>query len=213
MYASDEAWPTLGENETRPECISYLSFCPYINKPCMLTDFGQMGDAAILYHFFAPIGCILLLLLVTGKLKRKKKKIRKSGGGKAKQEDNGNMFCRNCGGKMAAGTAFCPHCGTKVLEERTDICANCGAVIPPGDAFCSRCGTAGRGEAAASSPVNLQAAGGGEQPAYGTCGIFGTLPIAGDSGCRAEKQKIWPEIHDISRSGAAGGLSLGRPAH
>lgn len=80
-YASDEAWPTLGENETRPECISYFSFCPYINKPCMLTDFSQMGDAALLYHFFAPIGCLLLLLLVTGKLKRKKRS-RKSAAGK-----------------------------------------------------------------------------------------------------------------------------------
>jgi hypothetical protein len=36
MYASDEAWPSLDEGETRSERISYLSVFPYINKPSAL---------------------------------------------------------------------------------------------------------------------------------------------------------------------------------
>jgi hypothetical protein len=72
IYASDEAWPCLEEGETRSERISYLSFFPYINKPFMLTDFDKMGTAGLLYHLFAPVGCLFLFLLVTGSLKKKK---------------------------------------------------------------------------------------------------------------------------------------------
>lgn len=74
MFASDESWPGLSDGETRSERISYLSFFPYINKPFALADFSQMGEAAVIYHILAPIGCLFLLLLVTGAFSRKKKK-------------------------------------------------------------------------------------------------------------------------------------------
>ena len=64
MYASDEAWPSLDEGETRSERISYLSVFPYINKPSALCEFDEMGEMAIIYHILAPIGCLLLLVLV-----------------------------------------------------------------------------------------------------------------------------------------------------
>ena len=72
MYTSDEAWPRLSEGETRSEYIRYFSFFPYINKPEALSDFSQMGEMAILYHIFSPIGCLFIMLLVTGTLRRKK---------------------------------------------------------------------------------------------------------------------------------------------
>jgi hypothetical protein len=57
MYSSDEAWPSLDESETRSERIRYLDIFPYINKPFALCEFDQMGEAAIIYHIFSPIGC------------------------------------------------------------------------------------------------------------------------------------------------------------
>ena len=59
-YSSDEAWPSLDEGETRSERIRYLDVFPYVNKPAMLCEFDEMGEVAIIYHIFAPIGCILL---------------------------------------------------------------------------------------------------------------------------------------------------------
>lgn len=74
MYASDESWPRLTEGATRSERIRYLPFFPYVNKPAMLCDFGEMGELAIIYHILAPIGCLLLLLLVIRTARREKKK-------------------------------------------------------------------------------------------------------------------------------------------
>ena len=74
MYQSDEAWPSLDEGETRSESIRYLGFFPYVNKPAMLCEFGEMGEVAIIYHILAPIGYLLLLLLVIRTARRGKKK-------------------------------------------------------------------------------------------------------------------------------------------
>ncbi|MGI5972020.1 MAG: hypothetical protein ACOX7P_09935 [Oscillospiraceae bacterium] len=74
MYKSDEAWPSLSEGETRSERIRYLSVFPYINKPAMLCEFDEMGEAAIIYHILAPIGCLFLLRLVIRTAGNKKTK-------------------------------------------------------------------------------------------------------------------------------------------
>ncbi|HBT63111.1 MAG TPA: zinc ribbon domain-containing protein, partial [Ruminococcaceae bacterium] len=74
IYSSDEAWPSLTEGETRSERIRYLDLFPYINKPAMLADFDEIGEGAIIYHIFAPIGCLLLLMLVIRTARRGKKK-------------------------------------------------------------------------------------------------------------------------------------------
>ena len=74
MYQSDEAWPRLKEGETRSESIRYLNFFPYINKPAALSEFGKMGEGVILYHIFAPIGCMLLLVIVTRSIRNDRKK-------------------------------------------------------------------------------------------------------------------------------------------
>jgi hypothetical protein len=74
IYSSDEAWPSLDEGETRSESIRYLDIFPYINKPSMLCEFDEMGEVAILYHIFAPIGCLLLLLLIIRTARGSKKK-------------------------------------------------------------------------------------------------------------------------------------------
>ena len=74
IYSSDEAWPSLDEGETRSERIRYLDLFPYINKPASLCEFDEMGEGAIIYHIFAPIGCLLLLLLVTRTARRGEKK-------------------------------------------------------------------------------------------------------------------------------------------
>lgn len=143
MYSSDEAWPRLEEGETRSERISYFSFFPYINKPSTLTDFDQMGTAGLLYHLFAPIGCMFLLLLVTGSQKKKKKAARKDA---AVQKSNIrrdlDMFCQKCGGKLTAGAIFCSNCGAKAQQDNANICAACGATIPQDARFCINCGAA-----------------------------------------------------------------------
>ena len=74
IYSSDEAWPSLDEGETRSESIRYLDIFPYINKPSMLCEFDEMGEVAILYHIFAPIGYLLLLLLIIRTARGSKKK-------------------------------------------------------------------------------------------------------------------------------------------
>jgi hypothetical protein len=143
IYASDEAWPRLEEGETRSERISYFSFFPYINKPSMLTDFDQMGAAGLLYHLFAPIGCLFLFLLVNGSLKKKKKAAKKNA---APQKSNTrrdlDMFCQNCGSKLPEDAAFCSNCGAKAQQDNENTCAVCGAAIPQDAGFCINCGTA-----------------------------------------------------------------------
>lgn len=74
MYQSDEAWPSLTEGETRSERIRYLGLFPYVNKPAALCEFSEMGEVAIIYHIFAPIGYLLLLLLVIRTARGRKKK-------------------------------------------------------------------------------------------------------------------------------------------
>ena len=146
IYSSDEAWPSLTEGETRSERIRYLDLFPYINKPAMLADFDEIGEGAIIYHIFAPIGCLLLLLLV----------IRTARGGKKKKtaarkpavpqiievRSDTDMFCRGCGNKLTEGVAFCPSCGTKIQENAPGVCTACGAKLPEGAEFCIGCGKA-----------------------------------------------------------------------
>ncbi len=71
IYNSDESWPRLKHGEMRSERISYIPIFPYINKPSSLADFGQMGEWEIIYHTFAPIGCLFIMLLVTRSMKPK----------------------------------------------------------------------------------------------------------------------------------------------
>lgn len=152
IYRSDEQWPGLSEGETRSERISYFSFFPYINKPAALADFSLMGEAAIIYHILAPVGCFLLLLLVTGTLKRGKKAKRAVRKGAAVQNKDARgdaiMSCPNCGNNLPEGSSFCPFCGAEVQQGNADICRFCGAAIPRDAAFCTNCGAAAnKGEA------------------------------------------------------------------
>ena len=48
--------------------------------------------------------------------------------------------CPKCGNVAAAGTKFCPECGTVMTQPATDICPNCGAEVH-GAKFCPECGT------------------------------------------------------------------------
>ena len=151
LYSSDEAWPSLKEGETRSEHIRYLAVFPYINKPAMLSDFDEMGEAGIIYHIFTPIGCLFLLLLVirTGGKKTNKtagKPAAKSAiSGEAQiieaRSDMG-MFCPNCGNRLTEGTAFCTNCGKKIQAGAPNICTACGSELQEGTAFCISCGNA-----------------------------------------------------------------------
>ena len=172
MYASDEAWPRMEDGETRSERISYFSFFPYINKPSELTDFSQMGEVAIIYHIFSPIGCIFLLLLVTGTLKRKKKTKRSVKKVAAPQNNyrrsDTDMFCNNCGNGLPEGAAFCSNCGAKIQQDNANICSACGAAIPEEAVFCINCGTARGGRPAATTVRTPSVTGSSmpPQPAY-----------------------------------------------
>jgi tetratricopeptide (TPR) repeat protein/RNA polymerase subunit RPABC4/transcription elongation factor Spt4 len=49
--------------------------------------------------------------------------------------------CPSCGASIAAGSKFCPECGTKIPENPTaKFCGNCGVKLPPGVKFCPECG-------------------------------------------------------------------------
>jgi ribosomal protein L40E len=144
MYASDEAWPSLDEGETRSERISYLSIFPYINKPSALCEFDEMGEVAIIYHILSPIGCLLLLLLVIRTSRGKKKKKTAARNPAALQSDekrsDTNMLCHNCGNKLPVSAAFCSSCGTKMQASAPNICTACGVELPDGAEFCINCG-------------------------------------------------------------------------
>ena len=153
MYASDEAWPSLDEGETRSERISYLSVFPYINKPSALCEFDEMGEVAIIYHILAPIGCLLLLVLVIRTARGRKKKKTAASKPAAKSATRGepqiiearsdtNMFCPNCGNKLPEGAVFCISCGAKIPTSSPGVCTVCGADIPDDADFCINCGTA-----------------------------------------------------------------------
>jgi hypothetical protein len=117
IYSSDEAWPSLDEGETRSERIRYLDIFPYINKPSMLCEFDEMGEAAIIYHILAPIACLFLLLLVIRTARRGKKKKTAARKPATPQiievRSDTDMFCPNCGNKLTEGSTFCSACGAK----------------------------------------------------------------------------------------------------
>ena len=46
------------------------------------------------------------------------------------------LVCPKCGGKLEAGSAFCPRDGTQVSQR----CPKCGHVESPSALFCSACG-------------------------------------------------------------------------
>jgi hypothetical protein len=124
IYGSDEAWPSLDEGETRSERIRYLGFFPYVNKPAMLCEFGEMGEVAIIYHILAPIGYLLLLLLVIRTARRGKKKKLAARKPAALQiievRSDTDMFCPNCGNKLPEGAEFCIDCGKTVNSATSE---------------------------------------------------------------------------------------------
>jgi hypothetical protein len=171
IYLGDEAWPTLKEGETRSERIRYLPIFPQINKPAALCEFDKMGEGAILYHIFAPIGCVILLLIV----------IRTNRGGrkpKTKASDSSpyqpsetrratDMFCHYCGSRLPEGAAFCLSCGVKTQANTPRVCASCGANLPEDAAFCICCGRAA--DSAAQGPSEPVQAG----PSQSAAGLIG----------------------------------------
>lgn len=145
IYGSDEAWPSLDDGETRSERIRYLEVFPYVNKPAMLCEFDEIGEAGIIYHIFAPIGCLLLLLLVirTARGGKKKTAARKLAAPQIiKARSDTDMFCPNCGSKLPDGAAFCSACGAKTQVSVPGVCTACGAELPEGAEFCIGCGNA-----------------------------------------------------------------------
>jgi hypothetical protein len=153
FYGSDEAWPSLKEGETRSERIRYLPFFPYINKPAMLSEFDEMGEGGIIYHIFAPMGCLFLLRLVirtAGGKKTNKTVSRKpaaiSAAGREPQimeaRSDMVMFCPDCGNRLTEGTAFCTNCGVKIQAGALNVCTACGLELPEGTGFCMGCGKA-----------------------------------------------------------------------
>ncbi|MGI5979240.1 MAG: zinc ribbon domain-containing protein [Oscillospiraceae bacterium] len=150
IYSSDEAWPRLRNGETRSERIRYLAIFPYINKPSMLCDFDEMGEAGILYHIFAPIACIFLLRLVI-RTSGAEKKNKKTEAGKPAPRGQAqirntrsetDMFCPNCGNKLPEGAVFCSNCGAKMQSVGPNVCTACGTALPDGAEFCISCGQA-----------------------------------------------------------------------
>ena len=174
IYSSDEAWPRLDEGETRSERIRYLDLFPYVNKPAMLCEFDEMGEAAIIYHILAPIGYLLLLLLVIRTARGGKKKKTAARKPAAPQiieagSDTG-MFCPNCGNKLPEGAAFCPDCGAGILASAPGMCTGCGAALPDDAEFCIDCGTAVTPSAPEPMPPNRAAA---SAPPLGGAGLVG----------------------------------------
>lgn len=118
MYSSDEAWPRLEESETRSERINYFSFCPYINKPSMLTDFDQMGVGGMLYNLLAPPVCGFLFLLVIGKLGKKKKVAKK---GVVAENINTRRNKDMCGAATNSKNVHPASVGSSDIQERDNI--------------------------------------------------------------------------------------------
>ncbi len=146
IYSSDEALPSLVDGKTRSERIHYLDIFPYINKPAMLCEFGEMGEGAIIYHILSPIGCLLLLLLVIRTARGEKRK--KTGAKKfavpqiIETRSDIDMFCHNCGNELQDGAVFCSSCGTKIQINAPEFCKACGGKLPNGAEFCVSCGIA-----------------------------------------------------------------------
>jgi hypothetical protein len=183
IYSSDEAWPSLKEGETRSERIRYLAAFPYINKPAMLSDFDEMGEGGIIYHFFAPIGCLFLLRLVIRTVMGKKtnKTVSRKPAAKSaihgetqtiKARSDMGMFCPNCRSRMTEGAVFCTNCGTKTKAGATNLCTSCGMELSEGTAFCISCGKAA-GQAVPGSAAT------GQAPAYASSQAAAYAPPQG----------------------------------
>jgi hypothetical protein len=182
MYASDEAWPSLDEGETRSERIRYLDILPYVNKPSALCEFDQMGEVAIIYHILAPIGYLLLLLLVIRTSRGRKKKKRKQQRGNPPQtatrgkpqiievRSDTDMYCHNCGNKLPEGATFCSGCGAKMQASALNVCTACGMELPDGSEFCIGCGTAVNLEAPKPTEPTQAAP---SAPSQGSAGLVG----------------------------------------
>lgn len=50
------------------------------------------------------------------------------------------MNCKKCGQALAAGTKFCPNCGTRVEQQNNAFCSTCGAKLDSSAVFCLVCG-------------------------------------------------------------------------
>jgi hypothetical protein len=69
----------------------------------------------------------------------------------AARQANATMArCPNDGTLAAAGTKFCPECGTAMVQPQAAVCPNCGAETK-GAKFCPNCGT--KMEAPAPKPA------------------------------------------------------------
>jgi ribosomal protein L40E len=53
--------------------------------------------------------------------------------------DDGTVACPSCGEKNPKGSAFCSHCGAKIVTEKT--CPHCGNRNPADATYCNHCGT------------------------------------------------------------------------
>ena len=144
IYKSDECWPDLGEDEVRPELITYLPTLPQINKPTMLVDFGELGPMGLFYHAFALPVCAFLFLLTNGWLpRRRKNKLGKKSKIEKEEKEGSPIYCQKCGNKIKAGAAFCSKCGAPQQNKKAAAtCASCGADLPAKTAFCINCGGA-----------------------------------------------------------------------
>jgi membrane protease subunit (stomatin/prohibitin family) len=58
----------------------------------------------------------------------------------AQKQLSQDMFCQNCGYKLATGAAFCEECGIPVTELKEN-CIKCGFVFERPGKFCPKCGT------------------------------------------------------------------------
>lgn len=50
----------------------------------------------------------------------------------------GSRFCPECGTAVSAKAKFCPMCGVKIAAA--NACPKCGAAVKPGAKFCAECG-------------------------------------------------------------------------
>ena len=59
----------------------------------------------------------------------------------APKKPAGGKVCPGCGNALPENALFCPVCGAKYEEPKSDVCPGCGAEKIPGAAFCPKCGT------------------------------------------------------------------------
>lgn len=119
-YYSSEAYPNLDDGETRPEIISYLPICPYINKPEMLVNFTGYGAKGWVFRFMALVGIIFLFVLIYRTNRKERGKGVKTRGKGAKTKEESYMYCVNCGKESDLGADFCSACGHS-LDPRVSL--------------------------------------------------------------------------------------------